>query len=340
MPAASTAPVAAQLPPHVVACTPAPYAANVDVKLAEISITFDQPMRTGGNSAFADIRWLGVYPGQARDLVHWSADGKVCSLPVKLEANVTYDVTINVTGGEQFVAAGVPAPRPVPGAVPPGPSVALPFTWVFSTGERTLTDFPAYVVSSDPAQVATDVDPKRKEISVTFSRPVAPGDYSWWPVPCGQYPGVHGRLDTAKLSADRLTATLNVVLAPNTVYALSINDLSRPGYKDATGRPLLPYAWCFKTTSPGLHALEPAPTPPPAPTPESAPALAPTAAPTPTPTPTPPTPTPPTPTPPALTPPAPPAPAPPAPPPPTPVPPPPVAGAGGPAPGVKPPPAK
>jgi hypothetical protein len=313
----------------VVACTPAPYAANVDVKLAEISITFDQPMRTGGNSAFDDVRWLGVYPGQARDLVHWSADGKVCSLPVKLEANVTYDVTINAAGKDQFVAAsGTAPPRPVPGALPAGPSAALPFTWIFSTGALAPADLPAYVVSSDPAQMATEVDPKKREISVTFSRPVAPGDYSWVALLAnGQYPGPPGKLGTPKLSADRLTATLDVALAPNTAYALSINDRNFPGYKDAAGRPVLPYAWCFKTTSPGLHTLEPAPTPPPAPAPESAvtpkPTAAPTPAPTPAPAPTPPAPTPPAPTPPAPTPPAPtpPAPTPPAPTPPAPTPP-------------------
>ena len=265
----------AQIAAHVVACMPAPFATNVDVKLAQISITFDKPMKTGGTSGFADIRWLGLYPGEGRPMLNWTPDGKTCHLPVKLEPNVTYAVTINAVGAEQFLAVPAPAPPPavasrpggppgsVPAPAPPAPSPALPFTWVFSTGTRTPDEFPAYVVSSDPAQMATDVDAKRREISVTFSRPVAAGDFSWVTLPtCGQYPGLRGRLDAPKLSADHLTATLSAVLSPNTVYALSINDVSFPGYKDLLGHPLVPYAWSFKTSGAG-SALPTAVVPPP-----------------------------------------------------------------------------
>ena len=44
-----------------------------------------------------------------------------------------------------------------------------------------------------------------------------------------------------------MTATLEVRLSPNTVYALGVNDVSYFGYKDTKGRPVLPFGLCFKT---------------------------------------------------------------------------------------------
>jgi hypothetical protein len=195
---------------------------------------------------------------------------------VKLDTDITYAVTVNLGGKNDFIAtSGVPA---------------VPYTWVFSTGARTPADFPAYVVSSDPAPAATDVDPKKKEISVTFSRAIAPGDYSWVVVRGGEYPGVHGKLGVPKLSTDRLTATIEAFLAPGTIYALSVNDVNYPGYKDTLGRPVQPYAWYFKTSGTAPASVTPGPGVgvPPGPTQiPVVPGPVPTPVPTPTPTPAP-----------------------------------------------------
>ena len=180
-------------------------------------------MATKGESPFASVRWLGVYPAANNAVPTWSADGTSCTLPIKLEPDVTYAVTLNSS-------------RQRPLADTNGVT-ALACTWVFATGARAATDFPPHVVSSDPPPGAADVDPQKAEISVTFDRPVAPGDFSWVILRgSGQYPGTREG-GPPRLSADRLTATIDARLAPGTVYALSVNDLSYIGYKDHAGPP-------------------------------------------------------------------------------------------------------
>lgn len=228
--AVATAQVAADLPPHVIDCTPKPFETMVDPNLEAVTVTFDRPM--GPETGFDGIRFLGVYPAQRDVEPTWDATGTVCSLPVQLEPDVSYAVAANTSKQRKFADAnGVPAAG---------------FAWMFATGERNEEDFPPYVVESDPPTGATDVDFRMREITVTFSRPVAPGDYSWViQRGSGTYPGVRG--GEMSLSEDRLRASMEVRLSPGTVYALGVNDLYHCGYKDTKGRPVLPFGWCFKT---------------------------------------------------------------------------------------------
>lgn len=222
-----------QLPPRVIDCSPKPFEANAEAFLPEISITFDRPMNTSSRSGFGSIRFLGVFPADRNAQPAWDATGTICSLPVQLEPDVTYAVAVNTSKQRAFTdQAGVPA---------------LGFAWVFATGARTDDDFPPHVVSSDPPLGAADVDFRKREISVTLNRAVAPGDYSWVLMKgSGEYPGTRGGAKP-RLSDDRLTATLEVRLSPGTVYALGVNDVYYCGYKDTKGRPVLPFGWCFKT---------------------------------------------------------------------------------------------
>jgi len=165
-----------QLPPRVIDCSPKPFGANVEAFLPEISITFDRPMNTSSRSGFGSIRFLGVFPADRNAQPAWDATGTICRLPVQLEPDVTYAVAVNTSKQRAFTdQAGVPA---------------LGFAWVFATGARTEDDFPPHVVSSDPPLGATDVDFRKREISVTFNRPIALGDYSWVVQKgSGEYPG-------------------------------------------------------------------------------------------------------------------------------------------------------
>ncbi len=230
--AGATAPAQApaDLPPHVIDCTPQPFETMVDPDLEAVTVTFDRPM--GPETGFEGIRFLGVYPAPRDAEPTWDATGTVCSLPVQLEPDVTYAISANTTKQRSFADAnGVPAAA---------------FAWVFATGERSEEDFPPYVVESDPPSGATGVDFRMREITVTFSRPVAPGDYSWViQKGSGTYPGLRG--GGMSLSEDRLKASLEVRLSPGTVYAIGVNDLYYSGYKDTKGRPVLPFGWCFKT---------------------------------------------------------------------------------------------
>ncbi|MGC9317898.1 MAG: Ig-like domain-containing protein [Armatimonadota bacterium] len=221
------------LPPRMIACSPEPFATEVDPGLAEISVTFDRPMSTE-QVGFGDLRWAGAYPGVRNAQPQWSADGTTCTLPAEVFDDVTYAVSINATKGRsRFVdTSGVPA---------------VGFAWVFSTGERTPEQFNPRVVSCDPAPGATDVDFRLREITVTFDRPVAPDDYSWVIFRgCGLYPGARDG-GAPQVSEDRLTATLPIRLSPGSVYAIGLNDSFYPGYKDLYGRPVLPLGICFRT---------------------------------------------------------------------------------------------
>ncbi len=220
-----------ELPPHVVACSPEPFATNVDPGLTEISVTFDRPMSPEG-AGFASLRWAGVSPGIRDATPSWSGDGMTCSLSVALVEDVTYAVSVNNTKARGFVdTAGVPA---------------VGFAWAFATGERTEEQFPPCVVASDPEPGATDVDFRLREVSVTFNRPVAPGDFSWVIFRgSGLYPGIRG--GELQLSEDRLSASLPVRLSPAAVYSVGLNDPHYAGYKDIYGRPVLPFGLCFRT---------------------------------------------------------------------------------------------
>ena len=221
-----------QLPPHVIACTPTPFAANVDPGLIAVTVIFDRPMATHGPSPFSSLRGMGFSPAAKDAVPTWSADGTICTLPVKLEPGLTYALTLNSADDRTL-------------ADPDGVT-ALAFSWVFATGPRTTGEFPTHVVSSDPPPGALNVDPRKTSISVTFDRPIAPGGHAWVRLRgSGAMPAMS---DTpARLSADRLTASVDVTLAPNTVYALSVNDRDYIGYTDTMCHAVLPYAWYFKT---------------------------------------------------------------------------------------------
>lgn len=224
---------ATDLPPHVVACFPPPFATNVEVDTQEVSVTFDRPMNTANTGSWVSLRYLGAFPGRRGAQPRWDADGLTCYLPVKLEADVMYVVSINSARSRGFVdAAGRPA---------------VTFAWAFATGERTPEDFPPSVVACDPQPWATDADFRARTVTVTFSRRVARGDFSWVKQSgSGMYPeGPQG--GPPGLSEDGLSASIAVALSPATVYALSLNDVDYCGYKDLNGRPVLPYGFGFKT---------------------------------------------------------------------------------------------
>lgn len=233
VPFAARAQELTDLPARVVDSNPKPLATNVDPKLQQISFTFDRPMDPRSQGGLNSLRFLGVMPVPQRAEPVWDATGTVLSLPVALEPDVTYAVALNDSKTRGLKdAGGVPA---------------CGYFLVFSTGARTAADFPPYVVKTEPALGAKDVDARLRQITVTFSRPVAPGDCSWALYQgSGLYPGERGGR-MPQLSADRLTATLDVRLSPGTVYACGINDTAYFGYKDLNGRPVLPYGLCFQT---------------------------------------------------------------------------------------------
>ena len=123
---------------------------------------------------------------------------------------------------------------------------ALSLGWAFATGGHRPEEMPPRVVRTNPEHGATDVDPGLGTISVTFDRPMRRHIWSWVHQPeRGEYPGAPER--SPGFDGDDLTCTLPVLLAPGTVYAVSVNSYRHTGFKSRSGAPSLPFAWAFKT---------------------------------------------------------------------------------------------
>ena len=101
--------------PAVVSMVPANNATKVSPALTELSVTFNVPMGKG-------FSWTGGgenFP-EGTGSPKWSADGKTCTMPVKLKPNWSYRLGLNSQSHKNFQSArGVPLD---------------PVLWQFSTG--------------------------------------------------------------------------------------------------------------------------------------------------------------------------------------------------------------
>jgi beta-lactamase regulating signal transducer with metallopeptidase domain len=227
--------------PKIVKSTPENGATDVDPRLGIISITFDTPMAPGFSWTGDGPRYPPVPEGQRP---RWSADGKTCTLPVKLVPGTEYELGLNSFQHKNFSSKwGVPL-EPVQftfktaGDAPAGTA---------DTGEKDAKGGAPRIVKMIPKNGDNKVDPSLTEIIVTFDRPMG-GGFSWtgggeeFPtVPDGQKP---------RWSKDRMTATLPVALKPNASYRLGLNSPSFKNFASADGVPLQPVVYKFHT-SPG-----------------------------------------------------------------------------------------
>jgi len=108
----------------------------------------------------------------------------------------------------------------------------------------TLESVPPVVVKTVPQAGAGDVDPKLKEIKVTFSKDMADGSYSWSTLSEESFPKVNGK---PKFLADKRTAVLPVKLEAGKTYAIWVNSEKFTNFKDADGKPAIPYLLVFRT---------------------------------------------------------------------------------------------
>jgi RNA polymerase sigma-70 factor (ECF subfamily) len=119
---------ASAAPPRVVKASPDNGATGVDPATSEVRVVFDQPMNTGG---FSFVGGGETYP-KTRGKPAW-VDDRTCVLPVALEPEHEYWLSINSDRFTNFRSAGgEPAvPYPIafktgpakPGASPPPPEV-------------------------------------------------------------------------------------------------------------------------------------------------------------------------------------------------------------------------
>jgi hypothetical protein len=100
------------------------------------------------------------------------------------------------------------------------------------------------VIKSVPESGADSVDPNMTEISVTFSKPMKAGTWSWAMIGKESYPGT---AEAPKYLDDKKTCVLPVKLQPGKTYAVWINSEKLQNFKDAQGNIAVPYLLVFKT---------------------------------------------------------------------------------------------
>src|SRR5438477_2099016 len=110
--------------------------------------------------------------------------------------------------------------------------------------EITLDAARPVVVKSSPEAGADGVDSAITQISVTFSKNMQGGSWSWCILTKETYPGT---TETPKYLEDKRTCVLPVKLQPGKTYAVWINSDKFHDFKDTKGQLAVPYLLVFKT---------------------------------------------------------------------------------------------
>jgi Bacterial Ig-like domain len=217
-------------PPKIVKTSPEIGETDVDPELTEITVTFDQDMAEGMSWTGGKPDYPTVQPGKQSS---WR-DKRTCVLPVKLSQGKYYRVGINSPSFQNFQSiSGVP--------VEP---TAIFFTTKGASQELKNKVKKPEIVSMTPANKAKDVDPKIKALRVTFNVPMSEGASftgggDHFPkIPEGKH---------AAWSKDHKTCTLPVELKPDWEYRFGLNSPSYKNFASATGIPLEPVEYTFKT---------------------------------------------------------------------------------------------
>jgi Bacterial Ig-like domain len=102
---------------------------------------------------------------------------------------------------------------------------------------------PPHVVAFDPPDGATDVDPSRTTLAVTFDRPMDPQGWAW----VIEGPDTAPDLGEASFDAGGTTNTVAAHLEPGRTYVVWINSASYDHFRDRSGTPVVPVRWTFTT---------------------------------------------------------------------------------------------
>jgi hypothetical protein len=129
---------------------------------------------------------------------------------------------------------------------------ALPLSFVvlFAAGVArsddavSLSAAPPVVVRTVPEAGTDGVDPGLTEIRVTYSKDMTDGSWSWSTWGTDTFPELTGR---PHYLADKRTCVAPVRLQPGRTYATWLNSDNFSNFKDADGRPAVPYLLVFKT---------------------------------------------------------------------------------------------
>ena len=112
----------------------------------------------------------------------------------------------------------------------------------------TSASLPPKVVSTVPANGDHAVDPSLTTLSVTFSKPMMDGNWSWAYTTKETFPQTTGQ---PYYEANDTTNVLPVKLEPNTTYEVWVNSARFQNFKDKDGNPSEPYKLVFTTKGRG-----------------------------------------------------------------------------------------
>jgi RNA polymerase sigma-70 factor (ECF subfamily) len=102
---------------------------------------------------------------------------------------------------------------------------------------------PPHVVAFDPPLGATNVDPARTVLAVTFDRPMDREGWAWVIEDKSTAPDI----GESSWDASLRTNSAPVKLEPGKTYVVWINSPQYSYFKDPQGRPATPVRWSFTT---------------------------------------------------------------------------------------------
>ncbi|MGH7950619.1 MAG: protein kinase domain-containing protein [Limisphaerales bacterium] len=127
------------------------------------------------------------------------------------------------------------------------PNIGLPVTSIAKSDEsQILAAQPPVVVETSPISGARDVEPGETEIRVRFSKEMADDSWSWSTAWENSTPEFIGQ---PHYNSDSRTCIAKVKLEPDKTYAFWLNSEKFQNFKDADGRPAIPYLLIFQTKS-------------------------------------------------------------------------------------------
>ena len=109
---------------------------------------------------------------------------------------------------------------------------------------QDIETLPPVVVKTVPEAGARDVASGTTEIRVTFSKKMKDGAWSWSTVWQDSSPEIIGK---PKYEGDGKTCVIKVKLEPGKTYGYWINSEKFKNFKDASGKPAVPYLLAFQT---------------------------------------------------------------------------------------------
>jgi RNA polymerase sigma-70 factor (ECF subfamily) len=111
--------------------------------------------------------------------------------------------------------------------------------------EPSVKSLPSSVIKTVPECGDTHADAKAtSQIKVTFSKDMMDGSWSWSQISDETFPQIVGK---PKYLDDKRTCVVDVKLQPKKTYVIWLNSQKFGNFKDADGKPAVPYLLVFQT---------------------------------------------------------------------------------------------